>query len=71
MMLNINLDYDWIMGEPVKVLITKRQSLLMGENTQWAKTQYIAILAGVSSMTPSSSSPARTKRLLRRLWQCQ
>jgi hypothetical protein len=24
-----NIDYDWIMGEPVKVLITKRQSPLM------------------------------------------
>ena len=30
-MLNINLDHDWIMREAVKVLITKRQSLLMGE----------------------------------------
>ena len=53
MMLNINLDYDWIMA---KVLITKRQSSLMGENKF-----VIAIWAGVSSF------PARTKRLLRRL----
>jgi hypothetical protein len=39
---------DWIMGEPVKVLITKRQSLLMGANTL-----VIAIWAGVSSTTPN------------------
>jgi hypothetical protein len=31
MMLNINLDYDSINGEPVKVLITKRQSPLIGK----------------------------------------
>ena len=36
------------MGEPVKVLITKRQSPLKGEDTL-----VIAIWAGVSSTTPS------------------
>jgi hypothetical protein len=53
MMPNINLDYDWIMGELVKVLITKRQSPIMGENTL-----VIAIRAGVSSTTPSLLPPA-------------
>ena len=52
-MLNINLDYDWIMGEPVKVLITKRQSPLMGENTF-----VIANWVGVSLTTPSLLPPA-------------
>jgi hypothetical protein len=52
-MLNINLDYNWIMGEPVKVLITKRQSPLMDKNTL-----VIAILPGVSSTTPSLLPPA-------------
>jgi hypothetical protein len=33
MMLNINLDHDWIMGELVKVLITKRHSPLMQAKT--------------------------------------
>jgi hypothetical protein len=51
--LNIDLDFDWIMGESVKVLITKRQSLLMGENTI-----FIAIWAGVPSTTPSLLPPA-------------
>jgi hypothetical protein len=50
MMLNINLDYNWIMGEPVKVLITKRQSPRKHiSHTIWA---------GVSSTTPSLIPPA-------------
>ena len=55
MMLNIDLDYHWIMGEPVKMLITKRQSPLVDENTF-----VIAIWAGVSSTTPSLFPPALT-----------
>jgi hypothetical protein len=51
-----------MIGLWVKVLITKRQSSLMGENKF-----VIAILAGVSS-NDALSSLARTKRLLRRLY---
>jgi hypothetical protein len=60
MMLNINLDYNWIMGEganyKTSIILT-----VMGENKF-----VIAIWAGVSS-NDALSSPARTKRLLRRL----
>jgi hypothetical protein len=55
MMLNINLDYDWIMGDGANY---KTSIILMGENYF-----VIAIWAGVSS-NDSLSSPARTKRLL-------
>jgi hypothetical protein len=60
MMLNINLDYDCIMGDGATVT-TKRQSSLMCENKF-----VITIWAGVSS-NDALPSPARTKRLLRRL----
>jgi hypothetical protein len=63
MMLNVNINYDWIMGEPVKLLITyKRQSPLMAKNTF-----VIAICMGRRFLAAAFCSPARTKRLLRRL----
>jgi hypothetical protein len=58
MMLSVNLDYDWIMGEGVNyktsIILNGRKNFVM---VNWA---------GVSS-NDALSSPARTKRLLGRL----
>jgi hypothetical protein len=55
MMLNINLDYDWIMAEGANYKTS--MASLVGENKF-----VIAIWAGVSS-NDALSSPARTKQV--------